>query len=61
MEGEHVDVVVKDQQSMSSIEHKVSSIEDEIFDFVEAKEDDVGHINVCRDDERASKDLEICQ
>jgi hypothetical protein len=33
MEGEHVDVVVKDQYNMSSIEHKVSSIENEIFCF----------------------------
>ncbi len=56
MEGEHVNVVVEDQHNMSSIEHKVSSIENEIFCFVEDKEDDVGHIDVCHDDEGASKD-----
>jgi len=56
MEDEHADVVAEDQQSMSSIEHKVSSIENEIFHFVEDKEDDVGHIDVCRNDEGASKD-----
>ncbi len=60
MEGEHVDVVVEDQQSMSTIEHKVSSTENEIFHFVEDKEDDVGHIDVCHDDEGTSKDQEIC-
>jgi hypothetical protein len=54
MEGEHVDVVVEDQQSMSSIEHKVSSIENETLRFVEDK-DDIGHIDVCHDD-GASKD-----
>jgi hypothetical protein len=54
MEGEHVDAVVEDQQSMSSIEHKVSSIENEILCFVE-DEDDIGHIDVCHDD-GASKD-----
>jgi hypothetical protein len=41
---------------VSNIEHKVSSIEDEIFRFVEDKEDDVGHIDVCHDDEGASTD-----
>jgi len=37
MEGQHVDVVVKDQQSMSSIERKVSSIENEIFRLLRTK------------------------
>jgi hypothetical protein len=60
MESEHIDVVVEDQQNMSSIEHKISSVENKIFCFVEDKEDDVGHIDVCHDDERASKDYEIC-
>jgi hypothetical protein len=53
MEGEHANVVVEDQQSMSSIEN-------ETFHFVEDKEDDVGHIDVCHDDEGASKDYKIC-
>ncbi len=41
---------------MSNIEHKVSSIEDEILCFVKDKEDDVGHIDVCHDDEGTSRD-----
>ncbi len=49
-------MVVEDQQNMSSIEHKVSSIENEIFHFVEDKEEDVGHIDVCHDHEGTSKD-----
>jgi hypothetical protein len=56
MEGEHANVVVEDQQRMSSIEHKVSSIENEIFCFIDDKEDDVGHIDLCHDDEATSKD-----
>jgi len=56
MEGEHANVVVEDQQNMSSIDHKVSSIENKIFHFVEDKEDDVRHIDVCHDDEGTSKE-----